>query len=279
MRADPTTASWRLSQQIDLSGGRIAFDVFGDGPPVVLVHGTPSWSYLWRNVVPALAERFSVYVYDLLGYGDSPATDRADISVAGQGRLLADLLDGWELTKPALVGHDIGGAIALSAHLLHQRAVHRLALIDAVVFAPWITPTTRHIQRHMDAYRTMPVHIYEQIVTTHIHTAVAQPLSADTLAAYVGQWSGPAGQEAYLRKVAQFDESVSRQLEPRLSTMPTPTLVLWGEQDVWLKPDIARRLHATLPHSKLSIIPDAGHFSPEDAPGPTAAALLAFFAQ
>ena len=274
---DKPTKPWKLRQRVELSRERIAFDVFGDGPPVVLVHGTPSWSYLWRNVVPVLAEHFSVYVYDLLGYGDSPASSTSEISIAAQGRLLTELLEHCGLENPAIAGHDIGGAIALRAHLLHGQAVRRLALIDAVALAPWITSTIRHIQSHLDAYQTMPLHIYQQVVATHLRTAVAHPMTPDAFTAYFEKWDGHEGQQAYLRKVAQFDETETKQFEPLLSTMTTPVLVLWGERDAWLDPGIARRLQAILPNAQLNILPEAGHFSPEDTPEPLAAALLDFF--
>ena len=70
MRGNATEA-WRLGERQGTSVGEVAYEVFGEGPPVVLVHGTPTRSYLWRNIVPALAEHRSVYVYDLLGYGES----------------------------------------------------------------------------------------------------------------------------------------------------------------------------------------------------------------
>src|SRR5438067_9466821 len=114
-------ATWRLARREDLDGDELAWDVVGEGRAIVLVHGTPSWSYLWREVVPALAERFRVYVLDQLGYGDSPAEPEADLSLAAHGRRLARLLDGWGLADPILVGHDIGGAVVLRAHLLEGR--------------------------------------------------------------------------------------------------------------------------------------------------------------
>ena len=91
----PAPGGWRLGRRTELSQGSIAFDVFGTGPPVVLAHGTPTWSYLWRKITPLLAESLSVHVYDLLGYGASPASPTADVSVAAQARLLVELLDHW----------------------------------------------------------------------------------------------------------------------------------------------------------------------------------------
>ena len=84
MSGDPT--SWRLEQRAATDFGEIAWDVLGDGPPVVLVHGTPSRSVLWRDVAPLLAERSTVYVFDLLGYGQSERREQQDVSIRIQPR-------------------------------------------------------------------------------------------------------------------------------------------------------------------------------------------------
>ena len=96
-------------------GGKVAYGVFGEGPPVVLVHGTPSRSSLWRGVVGRLAGRHAVYVYDLVGFGESERYEGQDVSVAAQGRVLAELVEAWGLEGPAVAGHDIGGGIVLRA--------------------------------------------------------------------------------------------------------------------------------------------------------------------
>ena len=257
--------------------GTIAVDSLGHGPPVVLVHGTPTWSYLWRYVASVLADTFTVYVYDLMGYGDSPAAPDADVSVRAQGELLAQLLEFWDLDEPAVAGHDIGGAAVLRAHLLHGCAFRRIALIDAVALRPWITPTTRHIQAHLPAYQTMPVHIYEQIVATHLRTAVYKSFDDAAFDAYQNRWKGREGQAAYLQKVAQFNEDHTADFEPKLESLQTPVGIIWGEKDAWLNRAIADRLHALIPGSQLSLIPEAGHFCMEDAPEEVAGALTKFF--
>src|SRR2546421_11509568 len=115
-------AEWRLSQAYDAAGGTVAYEVMGDGPPVVLVHGTPSWSYLWRNVADELAGRFTVHVSDLLGYGTSEQRDGQDVSIGAQTTILAELLELWGLEQPCIAGHDFGGAIALRLMLLEGRS-------------------------------------------------------------------------------------------------------------------------------------------------------------
>jgi pimeloyl-ACP methyl ester carboxylesterase len=268
---------WRLGRRASLSQGDVAFDTFGNGPPVVLVHGTPSWSYLWRNVVPALSGRFTVYVFDLLGYGDSEPKGQ-DVSIAAQTRLLTELIELWELEAPAIAGHDIGGAIVLRSHLLDEVPFRSIALIDAVVLRPWITPTTRHMQAHLDVYHTMPTHIYEQVAAAHIRTAVYRPMDEATFEQYFARWRGKDGQEAYLQKVARFDEEHTAEFEPFLGSMRTRVRIIWGEQDAWLDPAFARRLHELLPNSDLKLIPEAGHFVMEDAPEEVTRALRDFFA-
>src|SRR5262245_61009604 len=104
-------ARWQLSKTYHSGGGKVASEVAGHGFPVVLVHGTPSWSYLWRNVADELADRFSIYVCDLLGYGTSEKLDGQDVSIPAQTRMLAELLDLWELEQPCVAGHDFGAAI------------------------------------------------------------------------------------------------------------------------------------------------------------------------
>ena len=112
----------------------------------------------------------------------------------------------------------------------------------------------------------MPTHIYERIVAAHIETAVYRPMDEETLAAYLNRWRGKKGQEAYLQKVAQFDEEYTEEFGSLLGSIKTPVKIIWGEEDAWLDPTVARRLDESLPNSELQLISEAGHFSME---GPT----------
>jgi pimeloyl-ACP methyl ester carboxylesterase len=85
------------------------------------------------------------------------------------------------------------------------------------------------------------------------------------------------GQAAWFRKVEQFDESVTDQMEPMLSGLQIPVRLLWGEHDTWLTPDVAKRAQVAIPDSRLEFIPDAGHFSPEDNPNVFCKELISFF--
>jgi pimeloyl-ACP methyl ester carboxylesterase len=259
------------------TGDDVAYTVFGGGPPLVLVHGTPSSSYLWRNVALRLAEHFTVHLYDLAGYGASTQRDGQDVSLAAQTRIATELLDHWGLDEPGIAGHDFGAAVTLRLMLLDGRRFRRVGLLDAVAIAPWITPFSRHVHRHMDAFATLPEHIHREMIATHIRTAIHRPMSDKDLVPYLRPWLGPRGQAAYYRQVAQFDEAYTREIEPRYGEIDTPTLVLWGANDGWLDPRFGRQLADTIPGARLSLIPNAGHFVQEDQPAAVAAELDAFF--
>ena len=275
----PATTQWRPSRTYEFADGDVAYEALGDGPPVVLIHGTPSWSYLWRTVASDLAARHTVYVYDLLGYGTSEKHEHQDVSIAAQTKVLAELLDLWGLEEPCVAGHDFGGTIALRLLLLEGRRFRRLALCDPVAIAPWITPFSRHVQAHLEAFQTVPGHIHRQMIATHIRTAIAREMTDDQLEPYLRPWLGTVGQAAYYRQVAQFDVRYTREIEPRYGEVQAPTLLLWGAQDGWLDPQFGQKLARMIPGARLSLIPGAGHFLPEDQPKIVAAEFAAFFTQ
>src|SRR5688500_7696123 len=133
-------AEWKLGEFFEYRGDRVAYDTIGEGSPIVLVHGTPFSSYVWRRIAPALAENYRVHVFDLLGYGASDKREGQDVSLYAQGKLLARLLEHWKLESPMIVGHDFGGAITLRAHLLEGCDFERIVLMDAVSVAGPASP-------------------------------------------------------------------------------------------------------------------------------------------
>lgn len=253
--------------------GEIAWDRFGEGPPVVLTHGTPSRSLEWRRIAPRLAESHEIYVWDLLGFGDSERRVDQDVSLGAHGEVLAELVARWSLDRPALVGHDIGGAVTLRAHLLEGVAASHLGLVDAVVLAPWITPRTRQMQRDAGRWTRLPDSELEQQIREHLLTATVRPLDDGVFAGLFDQWQGAEGQALYVRNLAQFDEDHTRPLEPLLSTITAPTAIIWGRHDMWLPVEMSELIAAQIPGSALTVLPEAGHFSMEDDPAGVAVAL------
>ena len=259
-------------------GGEVAYGVFGEGPPVVLVHGTPSRSCIWREVVPVLAERRTVYVYDLLGFGESERGEGIDVSLAAQGRALAELVEAWGIQGTQVAGHDIGAAVVLRAHLLEGTSFSRIALLDALVLTPWGTPALKHVKEHLGAYRTMPPDVFEAYVAARLGEATSRPMDERAFEAYLSQWRGPEGQAAYLRKDEALVERDTAEVEPLLSSIGVPVWMVWGEEDGWVEPSEATVLAETIPGAGATFVGGAGHFVMEDAPREVAEVLLDFFA-
>jgi pimeloyl-ACP methyl ester carboxylesterase len=220
-----------------------------------------------------------VYVYDLLGFGESERKEGQDLSIAAQARLLKELVDACGLDEPAVVGHDIGGGIVLQSYLVEGIGYSRIALVDAVVMTPWMPEANEHFDAHMDAYRTMPPHLFEAIVAAHFREATSPEMDVGAWEAYLSQWRGEEGKLAFLRKEEGLRERDTAELEPRLGEVDVPVLVVWGEEDAWLNPSQADRLGEAIPNSRVKKIPRVGHFVPEDAPQELARELAAFLSE
>lgn len=274
----PDTANhpWRLTDRVRTEDGLVAVHVLGSGPPIVLTHGTPSWSYLWRDIAGELATEHTVYLWDLLGYGDSEAEDGSPPSVALHARTLAALVKHWDLTNPVLVGHDIGGATVLRAHLLEGAPAARIALLDAAVLDSWVTPVAEHMRRHLDAYRTMPAGVFGELIAAHLRTATHAPLPAETTKAYLDRYAGAEGQRRWLTHVEHFDRRDTEPVQRRLTELTVPVRVLWGEHDQWLPVETGRRLAEAIPTATFTMVAAAGHFLTEDQPAEITRLLAEF---
>jgi pimeloyl-ACP methyl ester carboxylesterase len=257
---------WVLSERFATDAGNIAWDRLGEGPPLVLVHGTPWSSWTWRRVAPRLAERFTVYVFDLLGFGASHQRPGQDLSLAAHGARLAALLEYWRLDRPGLIAHDIGGATALRAHLLHHRSVAALVLIDVVALAPWGSPFYRLVRDHYPVFEQLPAVIHEGVLRAYVGTAQPRPLDRKVEEGLIAPWLGPAGQSAFYRQIAAATQRDTDEIEPLLDKITAPTLVVWGEADPWLPAAVGAELTERIPGARLVLRRKAGHLVQEDEP-------------
>ena len=267
---------WNLPETFDYEGQKIRYGVIGDGPPLVLVHGTPFSSVVWHRILPYFADHRRVYFYDLLGYGQSDMKDAQDVSLGVQDKVLVALLEHWGLDAPDVVGHDFGGATALRAHLIGKRNYRSLTLIDPVAVSPWGTALIRHARQHEAAFAGLPAYVHEAVVQAYIAGAAYKTLSTDTMALYAKPWFGAPGQPAFYRQIAQMDERYTNEVQSRYDKIRCPVMILWGEEDKWISVEHGRTLAAKIPGSILKIIPDAGHIVQEDAPEAIVAALFGF---
>ena len=257
-----------------IEGNAVRWGVLGDGPPLVAIHGTPFSSQVWRRIAPQLADQRRVYVFDLVGYGQSEMRDGQDVSLAVQNRVLAALLREWRLDRPHVLAHDFGGATALRGYYLDGLRYASLTIFDAVALAPWGSAFVQHVRRHEAAFSGMPDYMHRALLKAYLQTSAHGPLSQEAMDVYCGPWLGPVGQPAFYRQIAQMDQKFTDEVEGLYSAMDCPVTVLWGEQDAWIPAEKGRALAALISDRPCILIPNAGHLVQEDRPEAIVAAIL-----
>ncbi|WP_207211994.1 alpha/beta fold hydrolase [Promicromonospora panici] len=248
-----------------------------DGPPVLLLHGT-YWSRVWLPVLDQLAEAgLRPIAVDLPGLGRSGG----ELTLAtGTVPALADWVvrfaSALELSGPfAVVGHDIGGAIA--QHLLaHDRLeVSRFALMNSVTYDSWPVPSVARFRDPEVAAATTADEVLDarrQAVTGALAGAATEQLIAE----YLDPWTDARVRRSWLALAGAADSRYTLDLLPALRESATPKLLVWGVDDGFQKLEYAERFAAEIPHTTLVRIPGAGHIPTENAPGRVAGALSGF---
>lgn len=267
-------SKWYLPGEYETGDGIVRYASFGEGEPIVLLHGTPFSSFIWRDIAPALATTHHVHVWDMLGFGQSAMHDDQDVSLAAQARIFARLLNHWGLSEPAVVAHDVGGAVALRAALIEGMAFRHLTLVDAVGISGWGSGAFfETLRENADVFMQLPDWATEALIESKIRTASHAGLRPEALETYLSDWRGSHGRNAFYRQYAQGGEIYTDEYKDRLDTLPFPVHIVWGREDQWLPLEYGERLHARLPHAGFTVIDGAGHAVQEDAPGRLVACL------
>ncbi|NKS81115.1 alpha/beta fold hydrolase [Rhodococcus hoagii] len=271
-------SEWPLAETFRSASGEVRWGSLGPPgrDPVVLLHGTPFSSYVWRGVACALARRHQVFVWDMPGYGLSEKHAGQDVSLAAQSRVFTELLAHWALAEPTVICHDFGGAVALRAHLLHGARYRALALVDVVALAPWGSPFFRLVGEHSEVFEQLPIALHRALVREYVSSASSPGLHPTVVDRLVKPWQDPVGQAAFYRQIAQADQVYTDQVQDRYGEIQVPTLVCWGGDDDWIPAAQGRQLAARIPAARFETIPGAGHLVQEDAPAELTAALIAF---
>jgi pimeloyl-ACP methyl ester carboxylesterase len=242
-----------------ISGGELAYVEIGEGPPVVLLHGFPTSSFLWRDLIPVLSVGMRVVAPDLLGYGASDHPGGTDLSLVAQAGYVRELAASLGIERFAAVGHGLGGGVA--QRLALDGGVDALVLIDSYAFDEWPSPGAREV-------RTIPQvtpEAVEALMRGWLPDAVAKrAFTADEIDAYVRPWR--TDPEALIRAIAALNGHGLEDAERLLASLPGPTFVVWGEDDPFLPASLAERLGDALPGSMVALLPGCGHLVMEDAP-------------
>ncbi|KAG9252931.1 alpha/beta hydrolase [Emericellopsis atlantica] len=269
-----------------INNTRIAYGVYGQGEPIVLLHGTPSSSLIWRNIVPSLVSAgYKVHLFDLLGFGlsERPWDPSVDTSISGQVPILEGLLQHWELETTHVAAHDIGGAVAQRFAVFNPQRVRSLTLVDVVSFDSYPSKRTREMQGGLANITRAPVEEHERRFRDWLLSAVhnQDQFASSSLDTYLGYICGPVGQASiFQHQIEHYDPKHTMEIADKMQVLgQLPVKLIWGAEDSWQVTDWAHKLHAAIPGSDLSIVEDCGHFSLEDQPVKIAELLTKFLAQ
>jgi pimeloyl-ACP methyl ester carboxylesterase len=255
-----------MSNTFEWAGRSIVWRAAGDGPAVVLCHGTPFSSEVWRPYADALAADFTVYTWDMPGYGRSSKRPEDPVDFASQAQAFAALLDRWSLDRPRVIAHDFGGAVSLRAHLTLGVPYASLMLVDPVAIPPVGSPFFRFVEEHPNVLTKLPAHIHEAVVRSYIRGASHPGFTDRELAALAAPWLTDAGPAAFYQQIADFDEAHLEEIQRGCPAIDIPVQILWGEQDAWIEAEHGRRLAELIPGAGFELIPGAGHLVQHDAP-------------
>ncbi len=261
-------------RELVLHGHRVFYRSAGSGPVIVLVHGITSTSGTWADVLPALAEHFTVIAPDLLGHGES-AKPRGDYSLGAYASGIRDLLIALGHERATFVGHSLGGGVAMQLAYQFPEHCDRLVLVASGGLGREITALLRAASLP-GSELVLPLLVNEQLIAAgrvagrllgriglRVHTDVGEVLRGHASLA-----DGEA-RSAFLHTLRTIVDARGQRVDAsdRLYlAQAVPFLLVWGERDPIIPVEHARAAHRLVPGSRLEIFPNAGHFPHLDDP-------------
>ena len=264
-----------LSRTFSYHGKSIKWTSFGSGPPVIFLHGTPWSSQLWLPIARCLARNFTVYLYDMPGYGQSIVPRDQDVLFSptyGELTLaFCALLDHWAASSdqkdfhPHVVAHDIGGAIALRAILGESRSFSSLALVDCGASQPVDESFFSLVRENTQVFISLPPKLHEALLREYVRGASFKGLRKDQEDMLVAPWTTTDGQLAFYKQIhAQDNEHIEQHMRT-FRVLDIPVHIIWALNDTWVPVERAYVLQKAI-GGTLKIIEHAGHLVHIDAP-------------
>lgn len=273
------TESWRdlypfASHFLPLEAARLHYVDEGQGLPVLMVHGNPTWSFYWRNLILALRQEYRAIAPDHIGCGLS---DKPPLYAYQLGRRIEDLLElieALDLRRLTLVAHDWGGAIGLAAALRVPKRIARIVLLNTGAFPPPRVPW-RIIACRIPWLGTWMIRRWNAFARAALWMAVEHPrflspaVQAGLLAPY-DSWEHRVAIDKFVKDIPMTRQHPTwRLLQTIEAGLPflasRPTRLIWGMRDWCFTPACLSRLRKGFPRAEVSEIADAGHYVMEEA--------------
>ena len=274
-------------QEIVLPGGTVAhipvtiryIDV-GEAQrgTILLMHGIPTWGYLYHAVIPLLVQAgYRILAPDFLGHGWSDRRDRFDRSFQDQARMITALLSALDLKQVDVVGHDTGGAVALILAIEHRDVVNRLVITNSVCYDRFDDDMLDF--GHPLRWKPRPIADLVEALEESLVAGLSnqRQLTPDFREGIIAPWASDEGKLSLLRNASALNANQTMALVDRHGNIAAPTMILWGMDDPWQKAEDGMQLAREIPGAIFRPIEGASHWVQQDAPEQFSTALLEFF--
>jgi len=245
---------------------RVAWTDLGEGEPVILLHGIPTWSFLYNEVIPRLARHSRVIAPDFLGHGYSDRRDFFDRSLLAQTDMIICLMDHLGLERADFVGHDTGGGVALIMAIHHPERVARLVLTNVVAYDSW--PINDMIALGNPNLRSKSAKQVADFLASGLPDGIFNKarLTPEFETGIVAPYSDEEGKISMIRNASALNTNHTTMLVEKHGDISAPTLCLWGVHDPWQTIADGERLSREIPNARLVRVENASHWIPHDTP-------------
>ncbi len=274
--------SAELTADVRVSGLNLHYRELGSGPPVLLLHGWPTSSYLWRAVMPAIAESNRVIALDLPGFGGSSKPTDAGYDFELFDTALDDFLAALDIGELGLAVHDLGGPVGVHWALNRPGRVTRLALLNTLVYPEFSEAVLAFLKMCSEpdsrAFITGPEGLEAAM---KLGVADESKLTAEAIAAVQAPFRNQESRTALANAGIGLGIEGFTEIAAKLPSLQIPIRFVYGAQDRIL-PDIAAtvaRITRDLPQTEVTELADCGHFLQEEEPERIGALLAEFFSR
>ncbi len=257
------------SRYVEVEGLKIHYVSAGEGAPVLLIHGFPTSSHLWRNVMPEVAKGHRAIAIDLPGYGLSDKPLGIDYDFFFFERVLEGFLDALGITKTALVVHDLGGPVGLFWAVHHPERLTQLIILNTLVYPE----TSWAVKLFLIALRLPGVRDYlvspkGLVAAMKLGVVHKDRLNREALTPYTAPFVDAAARQALIKAGSGLGIKGLAEIGQKLPSLQVTVRIIYGEKDRAL-PDVAKtmqRVKGDIPNAQITSLPNCGHFLQEDEP-------------
>jgi len=252
---------------VEIDGLKIAYQREGQGEPMLLIHGITTYSFIWDTLVPDLSTSFDVIAVDLLGCGKSDKPRQADYSPLAQAEIIHNFISALGLETVHLISHGVGGGIAQVMAVRYPEHVIDLVLINPFGYDKWPVqplnmmriPFISDIALAMFDFGLLRLLIergvyYKEKVTDEVMRLFCEPVKTRE------------GKYGFLQLAKSFQNKHLKDLREDLRNLNIPALIIRGEADPYVSPQITQMLQSDIKGSTLIRIKTGGHFIQLDEP-------------